>query len=83
MSNTNTKPQTDKPFFRTAREVGDYLGGIHERTVRRMMRRHVIPFCKLGGCLLVRRADLDAAIDSMTFPAYAAPSPRRRGRMAK
>ncbi len=79
---TNQAPTASRPFFRSAVEVANYLG-IHERTVRRMMHTHRLPYTKLGGALLVRKADLDATIEAATFPSHAMQQGRgRRGRVA-
>jgi len=69
MKNPNPKP--NKPdFFRTAAEVADYLG-ISERTVRRLLKNHSLPYTKLGGALLVRKDDLEETIAAATFPSHA------------
>lgn len=57
-------------------EVADYLG-VSERTVRRLMRNHSLPYTKLGGALLFRKSDLEATIAAATFPSHAMLS--RRG----
>ena len=83
---TNQHPSGDSgssdtcPFFRSAVEVARYLG-VSERTVRRLMKNHSLPYTKLGGALIVRKADLEATIEAATFPSHA--MLRNRGRAGK
>lgn len=63
-------------FFRSAAEVSNYLG-ISERTVRRMLKAHSLPYTKLGGAVLVRKADLEETIAAATFPSHGMLTRRR------
>ena len=48
--------------------MADYLG-VSDKTVTRAMRRHLLPFVRLGGTILFRRADVEDALERLTVPA--------------
>lgn len=55
---TTTDPS---PFFNGATELAKWLG-VDPVTVRRMMRRKAIPFIKLGGKYLFRKAEVEEVL---------------------
>jgi excisionase family DNA binding protein len=70
------QPTNNPDFFRSAKSVAQFLG-LSERSVRRMLKNHSLPYTKLGGALLVRRADLEETIAAATFPSHAMLARRR------
>ena len=60
-------PPAIKPFFRGCRELAEYLS-VSERTIRRAMRKHQLPYTRLGGAILFRRTEVEVALEAMTVP---------------
>ena len=64
---TATNPPATPAFFRM-NELAEYLN-ISPRSIRRAMLSHRLPYMKLGGCTLFRRADVEACLERATVPA--------------
>ena len=62
-----TPPPATKPFFRGCRELAEYLS-VSERSIRRAMRTHQLPYTRLGGAILFRRTEVEAALEAATVP---------------
>ena len=72
------QPATATPaFIRGAGALAAYLG-VHEMSVRRWQKQRRIPFVKLGGAVLFRKADVDALLEKLTVPAVGNRKPRVR-----
>jgi hypothetical protein len=65
-----TKPAApaNPAFFRGVRELADFLG-VSPKTVTRNMKRHLLPFIRLHGCVLFRRCEIEKALERLTVPA--------------
>ncbi|MBQ7251351.1 MAG: helix-turn-helix domain-containing protein [Kiritimatiellae bacterium] len=61
-------PKPESPFFRGIQALADYLG-VSDKTVTRAMRKHLLPYVRLGGSVLFRRADIEDALARLTVPA--------------
>ena len=75
-------------FLRGAEAVAKMLG-VHERTVQRWVRSHILPVTKIGGALLFRVSDLEEVLARFTIPSCMTRRTRRvrvrvgRGRTGK
>lgn len=67
MNETIQSSAGTSPFIRGVQALADWLN-VSEVTVRRAMRRHTLPFVRLGGAILFRKADVEKAIDRLTVP---------------
>lgn len=61
-------PTTTSPFFRGVQSLADYLG-VSEKTISRAMRKHLLPYTKLGGAVIFRRAEVEDALARLSVPA--------------
>ncbi len=70
---TKTKPATPPPaplFYRMG-ELAALLN-VSPRSIRRAMDKHTLPYTRLGGAILFRKADIDATLAAATVPALSA-----------
>lgn len=88
---TETKGIAEQ-FAETSRRLRLYIRppeaaevlGVSERTLGNWQKARIVPFRKVGRCVLFRLTDLEAALDRFTVAAVASPSTRRRaGRIAQ
>jgi excisionase family DNA binding protein len=72
--------QTDNPaaFFRGTKGLAAYLG-VSSKTIERAVRARRLPVVKLGGVLLFRRADVEAALEAATIHAVTVKRNRKGG----
>ena len=73
-----TPPPANKPFFRGCRELAEYLS-VSEKSIRRAMRSHQLPYTRLGGAILFRRTEVEEALEAATIPSIYTVN-KRRGR---
>ncbi len=63
-------------FLRGTDAVAKMLG-VHERTVSRWVRSHILPVTKIGGALLFRVSDLEEVLARSTIPSVMTRKTRR------
>lgn len=79
MTNPNTStPTIESPFFVGATALARYLG-VDPVTIRRMQRRRALPYVKLGGRYLFRKAEIEAWLARHTIPAATGRKPAKAG----
>lgn len=66
-TNDTTTPSTETAFF-NEKELAVYLQ-CNPVTVRRLVRRGALPVIRLGGRLLFRKSEVEAALQRHTVPA--------------
>ncbi len=66
----------DATFLRGADAVAKMLG-VHERTVSRWVRSHILPVTKIGRTLLFRVSDLEEVLARFTIPSVTTRKTRR------
>ena len=59
--------QPEPQFLRGTAAVAARLG-VHERTVSRWMRCHILPYTKMGSAVLFRVSDLEEVLNRHTVP---------------
>lgn len=78
---TATNPTPATPAFYRMKELAEHLG-LSPRSIRRAMAKHQLPYTRLGGTVLFRRADVEKCLDAATVPALSMES-RKTRRTAK
>ena len=79
MSEKNEKKAgTDGPLYLRGAAVAKILG-VNRKTVYRWMRSHILPFTKIHGTILFRRADLETVLERLSVPSVVGAGKRRRG----
>ena len=80
MNQSTPTPHPESAFFRGLQAVADYLG-VSDKTVDRLMRKHLLPYVRLGGAargiILFRKSDVEDALARLTVPAVTVPKSRR------